>query len=141
MIIADSSVIAAYILREEPIWMSVEEFILQNDVCTLDLAVKEALNAVWRHTVITKNLSLEVAREKTQILLDLIAGWNVVTVESQNNYLKEAFEIAITNRVTIYDALFIAQAKSKKAPLATLDGRQAYVAEKLGVSVIKLNLR
>ncbi len=46
MIIADSSVIAAYILREEPIWMSVEEFILQNDVYTLDLAVKEALNAV-----------------------------------------------------------------------------------------------
>ena len=53
-----------------------------NEVYTLDLAVKEALNAVWRHAVITKNLSLEVAREKMYVLCNLIVNGNVITVES-----------------------------------------------------------
>jgi predicted nucleic acid-binding protein len=73
------------------------------------------------------------------VLLYLVEG-NAITVESQADYLEEAFEIAITSRVTVYDALFIAQAKAKNAPLATLDDLQASAAEKLGVSLVKPHL-
>ncbi len=139
MIVADSSVLAAYILREEPVWEAIEKLILKNDVYTLDLAIKEALNAVWKHAVLTRTLSSKVAKGKMSALLYLVES-NAITVESQAGYLEEAFEIAITSRVTVYDALFIAQAKAKNAPLATLDDLQASVAKRLGVSVVKPHL-
>jgi len=38
--------------------------------------------------------------------------------------------------VSIYDALYIAQAKKNKLPLVTLDMKQKEAAEKIGVKVI-----
>jgi predicted nucleic acid-binding protein len=48
MIVADSSVLAAYILCEEPVWEAIEKLIIENYVYTLGLAIKEALNTVWK---------------------------------------------------------------------------------------------
>jgi len=57
-------------------------------------------------------------------------------LESQEQYLTDAFEIAVNNHITIYDALFIAVAKRRNLELITSDKKQAYIAERLGVKTI-----
>jgi len=54
-------------------------------------------------------------------------------LESEEQYLSDAFEIAVNNRITIYDALFIAVAKRRNLELVTSDEKQADIAERLGV--------
>jgi predicted nucleic acid-binding protein len=64
-----------------------------------------------------------------------LLGVNIL-LENEEKYLDDAFEIAILTGVSIYDSLYIAQAKKNKLPLVTLDMKQKEVAEKVGVKVI-----
>jgi predicted nucleic acid-binding protein len=57
-------------------------------------------------------------------------------LESQERYLTDAFEIAVNNHITIYDALFIAVAERRNLELITSDKKQADIAERLGVKTI-----
>jgi predicted nucleic acid-binding protein len=100
---------------------------------TLDLAVKEVANAIWRRVTLIGDVSLEKA---LVILGDLLELRRVtLRVEPQDPYLGQALRIAVENRVTVYDSLFIAQALAKKATLITSDERQGRVAERLSVGV------
>lgn len=56
-------------------------------------------------------------------------------IESELDYLDTAFRIAVENSITIYDALYIAQALKHDATLVTSDRKQAQVAERLGVKI------
>ena len=47
--------------------------------------------------------------------------------------MSDALRIAINYRVTVYDALFIAQAKAKGAILVTADEKQHNTARSMGV--------
>lgn len=73
--------LAAYILREKHVWEAIEKLILKNDAYTLDPTIKEALNAVRKHAVLTWTLSSKVAKEKMSVLLYLVEN-NAITVES-----------------------------------------------------------
>jgi predicted nucleic acid-binding protein len=57
----------------------------------------------------------------------------VLRVEPQDQYIVQAFTIALESNIALYDALFIAQAMIKKATLITSDKRQFDIAQKLGV--------
>jgi predicted nucleic acid-binding protein len=67
--------------------------------------------------------------------LDLMKS--VLFLEDPLEYLPQAREIACEERITVYDALYIAQAL-KYGKLATSDEKQGRVAEKLGVEVTYL---
>jgi len=45
----------------------------------------------------------------------------VCKVISSQEVIEDAFEIAITDKITIYDSLFIAASEREKAPLMTTD--------------------
>jgi len=62
----------------------------------------------------------------------------VIRVEDEGEYLKDAFRIALHEGITIYDSLYIAQAMKHKAKLLTSDKGQAKVAQSLGLKVILL---
>lgn len=129
--VIDSSTLAKFLLRESG-WERVKG-ILTGKPYTLDLAVKEVANAIWRRVTLMGDVSLEKA---PVILGDLLELKRVaLRVEPQDPYLGQALRIAIENRVTVYDSLFIAQALAKKAALATSDERQGRVAERLNVKV------
>ena len=51
-------------------------------------------------------------------------------------YLKEAFEIALNTKITVYDALYIVKAKVDQAKLLTSDKKQYEAAQKLGIQAI-----
>ncbi|WP_243671687.1 type II toxin-antitoxin system VapC family toxin [Vulcanisaeta sp. JCM 16161] len=59
----------------------------------------------------------------------------VIVLEPEEQYMPDAFMIALRNDITVYDSLYIAQAL-KRGTLLTSDKEQASVARKLGISVI-----
>jgi len=134
VIVIDASSLAKYIIKEEG-WAGVEKHLVNNQVYTLDLAVKEVLNVIWKYSVIFRALSPNIAMEKYSILTNLIEN-KIVSIDDEKRYLKEAFNIALKMKLTIYDALYIAQAIKLNAKLLTSDEDQARVARNLGLRVI-----
>ena len=134
MIVIDASSVAKYVLREEN-WELIEKRLLHDDVITLNLMLEEVLNAIWKHYSLLKTITLETVYAKKNILYRLVRE-EIIRIEHENKYLDHAFELALKDRVTVYDALYIAQAIEKQAKLLTSDEKQAKVAEKHGIETI-----
>ena len=130
--VIDSSVLARFFLKEAG-WDQLEEIMLERPY-TLNLAIKEVANAIWRRAKLIGDLS----EEKLSSLLDKLidAKRYLLRVEPQEPYLKQAFKISSKFDLTIYDSLFIALAHSKRAVFITTDKKQHEIASKLGVSSI-----
>jgi len=60
----------------------------------------------------------------------------VIKIDPQELYLEQVLRIAIDHGVKIYDALFIAQALSRRATLVTSDKKQCEIAFKHGIECI-----
>lgn len=126
MKVIDSSSLVKFFSREEG-WDRVEEVILEG-VMSLDLSIKEVVNALWK-----KVLNEEMkAQDAEEIIKDLIKP-EVIKILNQNDYMLGTFKIAVENKITIYDALFIELAKSTNNDLVTSDSKQAEIARKEGV--------
>jgi len=130
VIVIDASSLAKYVLKEEN-WNIVREH-LEEDSYSLDLALAEVANAIWKHHIIHKKVNLENALLMFKVL-DTIK--EVVTFESLLIYLKDAQKISIEERISIYDSLYITQSK-KYHKLLTSDKKQHKIAEKIGIEVI-----
>ena len=133
MIVIDASALAKFILREEN-WGKVYE-ILSTEVVSVDHVVKEVANVIWKHYSVYKTCSLDVAIKRFQLLKKIIDE-ELVRLESELKYLDKAFEIATQNNISVYDALYIAQAITHNIPLAISDKRQADIAEKIKAQII-----
>ncbi len=134
MIVIDTSSLIKYLLKEEG-WKEVSEFLRNSsDLVSLELALVEGANAVWKRYNLYKDISLETAQ---RILDYLHATKGIILYENQLQYLSEGEKIALEHRITVYDALYIAQAL-KYGNLATSDEEQGKIAEKLGVEVVYL---
>ena len=134
MIVIDASSLAKYIIKEKG-WLDVERYLLEEEVHTLDLALKEVVNVIWKQAILLHNISLEEAGEKYIALMKLVEG-EVIALDDEMKYLKEAFETVLDMKITIYDALYVVKAKADRAQLLTSDKRQHEVAQKLGIKAI-----
>ena len=125
--VIDSSVLTDIMLGE----LSREKnlIILKNGV-TIDLAVKETINAIWKH-VNFFNLNEEYGEELVNRVQSLF-----IKLEDHRRFYGKAFRISVDNKITVYDSLFIALSLERNARLATLDRKQADVARSLGVEVV-----
>jgi predicted nucleic acid-binding protein len=128
--VIDSSVLTKYLLKEKN-WEKIHEILLERPY-TLDLAMKEVANAIWKRVFLLKDMDIKRA---FMILNDLF-DMKLLRVEPQDNYLKLAFEIAINTGTALYDSLFIAQAFSKNAILITADKKQYKTTSELGLASI-----
>jgi predicted nucleic acid-binding protein len=128
--VIDSSVLTKYLLKEKD-WEKIHEILLERPY-TLDLAMKEVANAIWKRVFLLKDMDIKRA---FMILNDLF-DMKLLRVEPQDNYLKLAFEIAINTGTALYDSLFIAQAFSKNAILITADKKQYKITSELGLTII-----
>jgi predicted nucleic acid-binding protein len=127
--VIDSSALVKYFSREAG-WEKVGE-VMSEGVVTLDLAIKELSNALWKK-VLKGEMNHEIAM---RIIKDIVES-KPFPIETQERYLLNAFEVAVKGDVTVYDALFIAMAKGKGLELVTCDEKQAEIAEKLGLKVV-----
>jgi predicted nucleic acid-binding protein len=128
--VIDSSVLTKYLLKEKD-WEKIHEILLERPY-TLDLAMKEVVNAIWKRVFLLKDMDIKRAFMILNDLLDM----KLLRVEPQDNYLKSAFEIAINTGTALYDSLFIAQAFSKNAILITADKKQYKTTSELGLASI-----
>lgn len=126
MKVIDSSSLVKFFSKEEG-WEHVREEILEG-VISIDLSIKEVANALWR-----KTLNGEVEAQDAEELLRDLTKAEAIKIESQNPYMLGAFKIAVKNKITIYDSLFIELARNKGAELVTSDSKQAEIAMKEGV--------
>ncbi len=128
MIVIDASSLAKYILREDN-WEKIREYLL-NESCSLTLALAEISNAIWKHHVLYNKISdkeMEIMFNVLKMLKD------VVIFEPFERYLEDAMIISINEKITIYDALYLAQAK-KYGNFLTSDEKQQDIAKRIGIN-------
>ena len=130
MIVVDASVIASYVLKEEG-WERLDSVMLRG--ATLDYAVKEVANAIWKYCKVRRRLDEAGAITAYKALKTLTR--EVLLVKPQEKYLDEAFQIALNYEITVYDSLYLAMAMKEKMPIITFDKKQAKVAKMIGLSV------
>ena len=132
-IVVDASALVKYLLREEG-WEAVSRAVRAQPLYTVDHAVKEVANALWKHY-------MRKLADRGTVLKVGKAFWRLVeaeavVVEDERRYVELAFSIALEDGVTVYDALYIAQSVEKNAKLLTADVRQAEAAEARGVPTV-----
>lgn len=132
MIVVDASALARLVLMERG-HEEVAERVKGSS--TVDHAIKEVGNAIWK-AYARGYLAKEEATRRFANLTKLAKY--VLWLTNEQDVIDDAFKIAIENKITMYDALYIALALREEAELLTADGTQAKAAEKLNVKVIKI---
>ncbi len=105
--------------------------------CTVDLALAESLNALWKHVRLHRDLEAGDARSAVKDLTVIYDGLKVLTARELS---EEAMDLALNQNVTVYDSLFIAATRRLKATLYTAD-RKLYDASKKVVAAELLESR
>lgn len=95
---------------------------------TVNMALAEGLNAIWKHVKIHKDLNLEDANSTIQDLTNVYSKLKILTIRE---LCEQASKIAFTYNITIYDALYVAAAEKIKATLYTADQKFHNEAKKI----------
>ncbi len=85
---------------------------------TIDLALAECLNVIWKHTNVLKDLKVEEANPAVEDLTRIYDGLNIITARE---IAAEAVTVALTKNVSAYDSLYIAAAQKINGALYTAD--------------------
>jgi predicted nucleic acid-binding protein len=85
---------------------------------TVDLALAEGLNAIWKHAGVLKDLKVEEANPAAEDLTRIYDGLNIIAAREVTT---EAMHVALTQNITVYDALYIAAAQKTNSTLYTAD--------------------
>jgi predicted nucleic acid-binding protein len=131
VIAADASAIVAFFLKEDG-WTSLSEYMKL--VMTVDHAIKEFYNAVWKACRVM-NLITPQEVEEIIALFQRYQRTNMI-IEPEGDHIEGAFEIALREGLTVYDSLYIELAIKKRVPLLTLDEKQKSIGKKLGLETL-----
>ena len=135
MIVIDSSAFTKFLLREEG-WEKIIQYLDPDmDPHTIDLLLIETSNAIWKYCRLYGALKVEQALRLFEYMLKLFRE-GVINLEESSKYLKGGLEMSLEYNSSIYDALFIVQARDNDAVLVTSDRGQEEIARKLGVDSI-----
>ena len=130
--ILDSNVLIKLIVNEpnsEKARRRIREVIEENfSLYTIDIALAESLNALWKHVKLHRDLQKREAESAAKDLKELYDSLNVVTARE---LLDEAVETALTWDITVYDSLYVAAAKKLRATLYTADQKLYNVSKKI----------
>ncbi len=100
---------------------------------TIDLAVYEAVNAVWKEHHLLRRVSRQAAVEWVKILAEVfntIPVYPLSGLGELSEVLISILSLAVSEGVTVYDASYIYAAKAKELTLVTDDGKLRSAAEK-----------
>jgi len=131
VIVVDASALIAFFLREDG-WRDLAPYMTRT--ISVDHVVKEFYNTLWKNANLLKLLSVSDV-ERIVKLFKSYREKNMV-LEPEEKYVDRALAIALEHSITVYDALYIAQAVQHRKPLLTLDKRQKNVAARIGVTTL-----
>jgi predicted nucleic acid-binding protein len=95
---------------------------------TVDIALAESLNAIWKHTNVHADLDPHDARAAVR---DLITIHDKLGVLVTSELAEQTITIAQSQDITIYDALYIAAARKLNGTLLTSDRKLYNTANSL----------
>ena len=121
MKVADSSYMVEGLLRRK-------ELLEEDILITIDLALYEVANAIWKHQFLIKDL--DDGNPYVSILYGLIDSGRIRVIRPEEELMKRGYSLAAKSRRSIYDAMFIALALELTSDLATFDKSQAELLQK-----------
>ena len=134
MTVIDTSAFMKFLLHEHG-WQDVHLYLTTaSSPTTVDLLVTESANVLWK----SARAGL-IEKEQAPLLyssMELLFTKGPLALKPAPQFMAEALSIAISLDTPVYDALFIAQARSDHATLVTADRHQALCAKKYGVTAI-----
>lgn len=139
MIVIDANSIVKLAL-EEPYSKETREFIRgalngEDNIATVDIALAEALNAVWKHNLVIKDLSDQKAELAGTEIMEF---WEDINKVPSQLIADKARRIAKTHKLTVYDSLYVAAAIKHDSILLTFDRAIKENVARLGVELVKL---
>jgi predicted nucleic acid-binding protein len=109
--------------------MAVHDFLKRRfSLHTVDIALAESLNAVWKHTNVHADLNPHDAKAAVR---DLIRIHDKLRVLATSELAEETMTIAQSQDITIYDALYVAAARKLNGSLLTSDRKLYNTASSL----------
>jgi predicted nucleic acid-binding protein len=121
-LILDSNIIAKLVLNEpgsKEARANVTGFLKKGyTLYTVDLALAECLNVIWKHANLLSDLKAEDAKSAVEDLVKVYDGLNIITTRE---FTTETINTALTQNITAYDALYIATAQKVNGTLYTAD--------------------
>ena len=134
MIVIDSSAFSKFLVREEG-WEKVVPCLDPSvEPRAVDILIVEVSNVIWKYMEKYKLIKEEQALKLYEQMMRLIKE-EIMVIEPSVKYLRDALKIAMGYSITVYDSLFLAQAKALNAKLVTSDRRQKEIAEDIGIPV------
>jgi predicted nucleic acid-binding protein len=115
--VLDSSILAAMFFKEESSTRALK-CAAECDPVTLDLAIAEVGSVAWKQVIFSgesKDRALDAFRDCQHFIV------TACTLMKASDLTEEAFEIAVENKTSYYDSLFLAAAEKEEMPLLTLD--------------------
>jgi predicted nucleic acid-binding protein len=98
---------------------------------TVDIALAEVLNVVWKHANILKDLKMEEAKPAAEDLTKIYDGLKIITTRELED---ETMQIALTQNMTVYDSLYIAATQKLNGTLYTADQKLYTTADRVANS-------
>jgi predicted nucleic acid-binding protein len=117
--VLDSSILAAMFFKEASSPKALK-CAAECDPLTLDLVIVEVGSVAWKQIVFSGE-SKERALDAFRDCQDFIT--TACTLIKASDLTEEAFDIAVENKISYYDSLFLAAAQAEEMPLLTLDRR------------------
>jgi len=114
--VADSSFIVEGLLKRK-------ELLEEDFLITVDLAVYEVVNAIWKHQFLMKDLN--DGPTYVSILSGLIESGRIRVIRPSPELMQRGYSLAGESRRSVYDTIFVALAIELASELATFDKSQA----------------
>jgi predicted nucleic acid-binding protein len=123
-LLLDTSIIVKLVIEEpgsQRARIRVKEALGQGHTLnSVDEALPEALNALWKHAKIHRDLDAE---EAVRAAKDLLLLWDRMKIIPSREVSTDALRIAIELGLPIYDSLFLAASRKTTSTLYTTDTR------------------
>ncbi|MDE1860524.1 MAG: type II toxin-antitoxin system VapC family toxin [Candidatus Micrarchaeota archaeon] len=139
MIIIDANAIAKLALQEdgskETRFFIKKALSAGETIGAPDIALAEALNSVWKHNVLIRDLNdkgFDIAIE------EITEFWPNIEAIPTELLAHNATTISKTHRLTVYDSLYVAASLVNKAPLLTFDRPITKKHLEVGIELVKL---
>jgi len=136
--VLDSSVFASIVVKDE-YYNIATDFVrkhCKDENITVELTYVEVANILWKHTFVLKRIPEEKYRILGSNLKSLVD--NVAQVYSSREILEEALDNALKFGVTVYDALYLTLALSKRCKLVTLDQKLIKTLSERGLEDVSM---
>jgi predicted nucleic acid-binding protein len=104
-----------------------KELLEEDVILTVDLAVYEVANSIWRHEYLLKDL--RDGLRYLSIFHGLLETNKIRAIHPSQGLIERSYEVAARNNLPIYDAVFIALALEIGTELKTFDREQAAVMQ------------